>query len=554
MDRSEGFERARAVPELRSGASSWIFASFDPGRRPSGRRLEGLRRAIALPAGGAAHRQPRSSSDWNWKVMVENFDESYHHAGPHRETLQPIVPARGTFGAESDGPWAILHNPSGDGTPVPALFPVTPGLSEAQRADFVVGAIFPFHLFSVQLDSMFWYHLEPGGAERFRLRIYPCVPEAALREPELRAALGGFRGFVNDIHLQDIEACQGVQRGLRSRLAAPGPALHRAPAWQPVSDAAARGVRREPADPACAGGSVSPPARGASSRAPAANTPAAATLASESSAITRAGRWANPRAARSSSSPSDQPRVCTSTSQPRRGAARWGRARSHGAARCPKPSRTAWRSPGQHERLARSQAEERRERRNSSPAREADAAPAEAVAAAPAEHVAEQRISRPDHQQRTAAAPSRDTFFTNQLVYCGRRCRPSPRAGPPGRLPPRAAGWPRASSTMGASQGRGARRSARPPATPEARLAQRAAQEGQQEDGQQADPRRGAPAQRQHLHGGVGRAEPSRGRRGCLRADPTPRCSAGSSSTRITMATPRPSSRKARPAIWQSAN
>jgi hypothetical protein len=90
----------------------------------------------------------------------------------------------------------------------------------------VVGAVFPFHLFSVQQDSMFWYHLEPTGVERFHLRIYPCVPEAALREPELRERLDGFRSWVDGIHRQDIEACQGVQRGLRSRLAAPGRFSH----------------------------------------------------------------------------------------------------------------------------------------------------------------------------------------------------------------------------------------------------------------------------------------------------------------------------------------
>jgi phenylpropionate dioxygenase-like ring-hydroxylating dioxygenase large terminal subunit len=230
MDRSEGFERARCrLPELRSERfEGWIFASFDPEAAPLAPQLEGLRRAIApyRPAELRTAEPLVFEHDWNWKVMVENFVESYHHAGPHRDTLQPIVPARGTFGAESDGPWAILHNPSGDGAPFPALFPLTPGLSDAQRADFVVGAIFPFHLFSVQQDSMFWYHLEPSGVERFRLRIYPCVPEAALREPELRERLDGFRGWVDTIHRQDIEACQGVQRGVRSRLAAPGRLSH----------------------------------------------------------------------------------------------------------------------------------------------------------------------------------------------------------------------------------------------------------------------------------------------------------------------------------------
>lgn len=230
MDRSEGFDRAACrLPELRVECfEGWIFASFDPQAAALGPRLEGLRRAIA-PYRAAALRTAEPlefEHDWDWKVMVENFLESYHHMGPHRDTLQPLVPAAGTFGAESDGPWAVLYNPTADGSPIPPLFPLTPGLSDEQRARFVVGAVFPFHLFSLQPDSMLWYHLEPRGPQRFRLRIYPCVPEAALADPAQRGNVDAFRAFADTIHRQDIEACQGVQAGLRSRLAEPGRLSH----------------------------------------------------------------------------------------------------------------------------------------------------------------------------------------------------------------------------------------------------------------------------------------------------------------------------------------
>jgi phenylpropionate dioxygenase-like ring-hydroxylating dioxygenase large terminal subunit len=31
---------------------------------------------------------------FNWKALVENFMESYHHLGIHHKTLQPMMPAR----------------------------------------------------------------------------------------------------------------------------------------------------------------------------------------------------------------------------------------------------------------------------------------------------------------------------------------------------------------------------------------------------------------------------------------------------------------------------
>ncbi len=43
-------------------------------------------------------------SPWNWKVMVDNFMESYHHLGIHTDSLQRTNPAKGTYAADSQGP------------------------------------------------------------------------------------------------------------------------------------------------------------------------------------------------------------------------------------------------------------------------------------------------------------------------------------------------------------------------------------------------------------------------------------------------------------------
>ena len=230
MQRAEGFDRARcALPALRVETwQGWIFASFDPAAEPLAPRLEPLRRVIE-PYRPAAMRTSEPlvfEHEWNWKVMVENFVESYHHQGTHRETLQPIVPASGTHADDADGGFVVLHNPTKDGAPVPAVFPATPGLTPAQRAEFVVGAVFPFHLFSVQHDSLVWYALEPRSVDRFVLRIHACTPPEAEADAAHAGKVAGMRGFLDAIHREDMVACAGVQAGLRSSLAAPGRLSH----------------------------------------------------------------------------------------------------------------------------------------------------------------------------------------------------------------------------------------------------------------------------------------------------------------------------------------
>jgi phenylpropionate dioxygenase-like ring-hydroxylating dioxygenase large terminal subunit len=237
MDRTEGFEREGCrLPSLGvEEVAGFVFASFDPDAAPLAPRLAGLLEAIApyRPAELVTTEPLVFEHDWNWKVLVENFLESYHHMGTHADTLQPFVPASGTFADDAEGPYAVLHNPTRDGAPLPSTFPEAPGLTPAQRGEFLVCAVFPFTLFSLQPDSMLWYQLEPVAVDRFRLRIHGCVPAAALEDDRHRDALAWFRAFADTVHRQDIGACEGVQTGLRSRLAEAGRYSHLEKAlWQ----------------------------------------------------------------------------------------------------------------------------------------------------------------------------------------------------------------------------------------------------------------------------------------------------------------------------------
>lgn len=225
MERTPGFERASCrLPELRVESwRGWLYLSFDPNAAPLGPQLAGLDRHV-----GPYHPERMGSlapleydSPWNWKVMIENFLESYHVPSVHPGTLEPGFPGAATWGEASDGPWAVLHNPTRDGEPYPALCEVTPGLSEAQRRDFLVCSVFPLQLFTANPDSAVWYELLPHGPERFTLRVHVCVPASASEEDA-----ANLRAFVDAVHREDMAACASVQSGLRSRLAARGRLSH----------------------------------------------------------------------------------------------------------------------------------------------------------------------------------------------------------------------------------------------------------------------------------------------------------------------------------------
>jgi len=236
MERSAGFDRSQCrLAEIRAEIwEGWIFVNLNPGAAPLAPQLEPLKRAIANYgiASWLTTEPTRYDSPWNWKVMVDNFMESYHHAGIHAETLQPLVPASGTYADDSDGPFAILHNPTRGGVPMPTALPVSAALTAEQLRKFVVVAIFPFHLFSIAPDSMQYYQIQPLSVDRLTLRIFNCLPPES-QLPEYAGTTEAVRDFVNSVHLQDIVACDGVQAGYRSWLARPGRYSHLEKAlWQ----------------------------------------------------------------------------------------------------------------------------------------------------------------------------------------------------------------------------------------------------------------------------------------------------------------------------------
>ncbi|MBM4383309.1 MAG: aromatic ring-hydroxylating dioxygenase subunit alpha [Deltaproteobacteria bacterium] len=226
MDRAEGFDRASCrLPELRVESwLGWLYLSFDASAAPLAPQLSGMEKLVAPYQPGRMRSLPplELDSPWNWKLMIENFMESYHVTSIHPETLEPGFPGAVTWGEENGGgPWAVLHNPTRTGEPGAAFLPVTPGLSHAQLADFLVCCAFPLQLFAVTPDSAVWYELLPHSADRFTLRIHPLAPPEATEEQRM-----GLRSALEAIHREDVRACESVQQGLRSTLATRGRLSH----------------------------------------------------------------------------------------------------------------------------------------------------------------------------------------------------------------------------------------------------------------------------------------------------------------------------------------
>jgi phenylpropionate dioxygenase-like ring-hydroxylating dioxygenase large terminal subunit len=238
MHKTADFDRAASgLPEFRSETwEGWVFVNFDREAAALAPQLEPLRRVIE-PYGFSNFRSAAAiewDSPWNWKVMVDNFMESYHHMGIHRDSLQRFYPAKGTYADDNGGgPFAILRNPNKGGEPLSPILPMVPGLPDELAQQLLVAAVFPTHLFAATAETLVWYRIEPRSADSLKLTTSLCVLPQALEDPAYASAVEATREVLRAIHVQDIAACEGVQAGYRSRFARSGRYSHLEKAlWQ----------------------------------------------------------------------------------------------------------------------------------------------------------------------------------------------------------------------------------------------------------------------------------------------------------------------------------
>ncbi len=205
MDGAADFDRTRfGLPELRSEVwEGWIFVSFDADAAPLGPQLAPLERLLARYRleERVALEPLVFESPFNWKLLVDNFMEAYHHIAIHRDTLQPLFPADRSHAPDADGPYSVL---------------IMPG-KERDAEPLVAAVVYPFHLFAPGGEMLSWYQLLPTRHDHFTLRIHCCFAREAVEDPAQAAKLEALRELVRTVHEQDIAACQATWAGLNAR-------------------------------------------------------------------------------------------------------------------------------------------------------------------------------------------------------------------------------------------------------------------------------------------------------------------------------------------------
>lgn len=168
----------------------------------------------------------------NWKIMVENFSEAYHHLGIHRESAQAMWPlANVEIGNERGGDWFYSRMHVGAAAAVgevdghliqPTLLPPQAGLSPYERSQGLLTLKFPTFMMLPAPDISFWFRATPTGPESHHLDIALLTSRESENLPNYAAALKEAVDFFRPIQAEDASVNERIQSTSKSARAAGG--------------------------------------------------------------------------------------------------------------------------------------------------------------------------------------------------------------------------------------------------------------------------------------------------------------------------------------------
>jgi phenylpropionate dioxygenase-like ring-hydroxylating dioxygenase large terminal subunit len=230
MDQNACFNREDLrLPQIRSELwQGWIFITLNPDAEPVADRLKGLADAIA-PFGMESYTELfRETHVWNtnWKVLAENFMESYHLPACHAATigsLSQIDAGELPEGAPAYNIHFITKDPS---FTLSVAHKDNTTLTGDWRLTTAVFAIYPSLMITLT-PGYFWYlSLHPKGPAHVHIVFGGGLSPDFVNDPEAPTHFEALKKLLDEVNEEDRGCTERVFRGVSSRLAAPGPLSH----------------------------------------------------------------------------------------------------------------------------------------------------------------------------------------------------------------------------------------------------------------------------------------------------------------------------------------
>ena len=230
MTLNEGFKKdGYCLPQVRCEEwLGWIMVSLNPDAKPAS---EGLSEVEDLVGQYGMERYTETFHethvwDTNWKVLAENFMESYHLPVCHAGTiggLSKLEEMDCPPGKEAFNYHFILKD---DSLKIALAHPSNTRLEGHWRRTTTLLAIYPSLLITLT-PGYFWYlSLHPKGTGQVSIIFGGGMSPEFVNDPEAQAHFGQLKELLDDVNVEDRGCTEKVYNGLCSGFASPGHLSH----------------------------------------------------------------------------------------------------------------------------------------------------------------------------------------------------------------------------------------------------------------------------------------------------------------------------------------
>ncbi|WP_428515026.1 aromatic ring-hydroxylating oxygenase subunit alpha [Roseovarius sp.] len=230
MSGNSGFCKSDyALPEIRCEEwLGWVFITLNPEVEPVASRLSELERMIAGYDMTNYTETFFEEHVWdtNWKVLAENFMESYHLPVCHAGTIgglskldEMVCPP----GHDAFNYHTILKD---DSLRIAMAHPSNTRLEGDERRMTYLIAVYPSLMITLT-PGYFWYlSLHPEGPSQVRIRFGGGMSNDYAGDAEAEQNLADLKALLDDVNIEDRGCTEKVYRGLCADGAEPGHLSH----------------------------------------------------------------------------------------------------------------------------------------------------------------------------------------------------------------------------------------------------------------------------------------------------------------------------------------
>lgn len=230
MTRNDGFcKEEYQLPEVRCEEwLGWVFVTLNPEAGPVAGQLAKVEDLVGDYDMGAYTETFFETHVWNtnWKVLAENFMESYHLPVCHSGTIGGLSkldemicpPGEAAFNYHT-----ILKNNS---LKIALAHPNNTRLEGERRRTTYLLAIYPSLLITLT-PGYFWYlTLHPLGVGQVRIGFGGGMSPDYVDDADAQAHFAQLKTLLDDVNVEDKGCTEKVYRGLSSQAAMPGHLSH----------------------------------------------------------------------------------------------------------------------------------------------------------------------------------------------------------------------------------------------------------------------------------------------------------------------------------------